>query len=135
MNKSVACIIYDDRKVFIAHRLEKGDMGGRWEFPGGKVEEGESCEDAVKREMNEEFGVPVEVEKRITESRFTHRGEERALIAYKVSFLQGRGTEHFSLTEHSECKWVDIDEIKSLPFVDSDMLIYGAVREEVMRGV
>ena len=57
MNESVACIAYKNGKVLIAHRNNVGAMGNRWEFPGGKVEEGESFEDAIKREMKEEFCV------------------------------------------------------------------------------
>lgn len=129
MNVSVACIAHKGRKVFIAHRLCTGDMGGRWEFPGGKVEAGESCEEAIRREMKEEFGMDVQAGERITESRFIHRGKERLLAAYNVVFPADMDTNSLALTEHSECKWADIDEIEKLPFVDSDMTIYPLIKE------
>lgn len=133
-NRSIACIACNGKKVLVAHRLPEGDMGGRWEFPGGKAEAGESDEEAAKREMQEEFGVGVTVGKRIAESRFTHRGEERVLIAYSVKFPPDMDTEHLSLTEHSECKWADLNEIEKLNFVDSDMKIYPAVKRAAAEG-
>ena len=48
MSRSIACIDYRNGKVFIAKRQMKGDMGGRWEFPGGKIEENEDFETAIK---------------------------------------------------------------------------------------
>ena len=53
MSRSIACIDYRNGKIFIAKRQMVGDMGGRWEFPGGKIEEGEDLETAVIREMQE----------------------------------------------------------------------------------
>jgi len=49
MSCSIACIDYRDGKIFIAKRCQKGDMGGKWEFPGGKLEDGEDFETAIKR--------------------------------------------------------------------------------------
>ena len=55
--KSIACIAFNEKNVFIAHRNHVGQMGGRWEFPGGKVEDGETDEQSIIREFEEEFGV------------------------------------------------------------------------------
>ena len=57
MNVSIACIVYQNGKILVARRNPTGDMGDRWEFPGGKQEAGETDETAIIREMNEEFGV------------------------------------------------------------------------------
>ena len=65
MSDSVACIDYRDGKIFIAKRQKGGDMGGRWEFPGGKIDSGEDYQQAIKREMNEEFSVDVDVFEKI----------------------------------------------------------------------
>ena len=56
MSRSIACIDYRDGKLLIAKRKSGGDMGERWEFPGGKIEEGEDFAQAINREMQEEFG-------------------------------------------------------------------------------
>ena len=67
MSRSVACIDLRDGKVFIAKRQNVGDMGGRWEFPGGKIDAGENFAAAIKREMGEELGVEVEVFEKLCE--------------------------------------------------------------------
>ena len=61
MIKVVCGIIYKDRKIFIARRKPHKSMGGLWEFPGGKIEEGEEYADSLKRELQEELEMQVEV--------------------------------------------------------------------------
>lgn len=137
MNMSIACIITNGepgetcKKILIAHRNPTGDMGGRWEFPGGKCEDGETCEVAIKREMAEEFGVIATVFEKITEGHFEHRGSPSILCAYHVTFNHDGLKKPYALTEHSEYKWVDISDVKSLNFVDSDLSIYEAVKSFV----
>ena len=127
MGKSVACIIYKDGKVLIAHRNPTGDMGNRWEFPGGKVDEGETDEIAIVREMNEEFGVKAEVFEKITSTTFEHKGKNNILTAFLVSLEHDGIAKPFVLTEHTEYKWVEPSEIENLSFVDSDLKIYPEV--------
>ena len=59
MKHSIACIVFVNNKVLIGKRINKGQMGGRWEFPGGKVEEGEDAIAAIKREFLEEFSLKL----------------------------------------------------------------------------
>lgn len=124
---SIACIILKDDKILIAKRNPVGDMGGRWEFPGGKVENGETDEQSIIREMQEEFGVKVEPKEFITESVFFHNQKENHLHAYKVQIEHDGIEKPYILTEHSEYKWVNPLEIKNLYFVDSDLKIYPEV--------
>lgn len=133
--KSIACIIYDDikRKIFIAKRNPGGDMGDRWEFPGGKVENNEDEVTAIKREMMEEFSVESEVFGKIAEAKFEHNNAEVLLEAYKVTFAHDGSDKKFILTEHTDYKWVDIDEIPKLTFVDSDLKIYPAVVDYISK--
>lgn len=124
---SIACIIQNEDKILIAKRVPVGDMGGRWEFPGGKVDPGETDEMAIIREMREEFGVKVVPEQFITESVFYHKQKENHLHAYKVSIEHDGIKKPYVLTEHTEYKWVNPLEIKNLFFVDSDLQIYPEV--------
>ncbi|MBP5465791.1 MAG: (deoxy)nucleoside triphosphate pyrophosphohydrolase [Treponema sp.] len=128
---SIACIAVNGGKVLIARRNPTGQMGDRWEFPGGKLEAGERDEDAVIREFREEFGVDVRVGEKIAETAFVHDGKSVALHAYRI-FVPHDGSElPYRLTEHSEYRWVVISELEQLPFVDSDMKLYPAVRRYV----
>ncbi len=128
---SIAAIVIDGGEVLIAHRNPTGQMGDRWEFPGGKLEPGEHDENAVVREFREEFGVAVKVGEKIAESSFVHNGKEVLLHAYRV-FVPHKGIEiPYQLSEHSEYRWVPISSIKDFPFVDSDMKLYPAVRQYI----
>ena len=81
---SIACIALLNGKILVAHRNPTGQMGGRWEFPGGKVEPGETDKEAVVREINEEFGINVEVGEKIAEASFIHNEENVLLHAYRI---------------------------------------------------
>ena len=129
MSRSIACIDYRAGKIFIAKRQMVGDMGGRWEFPGGKIEEGEDLQTAVVREMQEEFGVTVSVGRKITTGTFTHRDKPCTLDVLEVHFPHDGMTERFVLTEHTDYNWVALDEIPKLNFVDSDLSVYEAVKK------
>ena len=127
MSSSIACIDYRDGKVFIAKRQNVGDMGGRWEFPGGKIDEGEDFQRAIKREMSEEFGVQVEVGRHITRSEFFHKEKKCFLDVFEVTFLEDGLKRKFNLTEHTDYRWEKIENIPNLSFVDSDFAVYDDV--------
>ena len=81
----VAAIIHDDSRIFATQR-GYGDWKDYWEFPGGKIEDGEDLQTAVVREMQEEFGVTVTVGRKITSGTFTHKGKPCTLDVLEVSF-------------------------------------------------
>jgi len=120
MKHSVAGIAIEAGRVFIARRKAGGDIGGRWEFPGGKVEEGESDADALRREFLEEFGAVVTTGPLLASGAFFHNGQQFALNGYRVFCASDR----FNLTEHDECRWAALDEIMTLNFADSDRLLF-----------
>lgn len=129
MSRSIACIDYRNGKIFIAKRQMTGDMGGRWEFPGGKIEEGEDLKTAVIREMQEEFGVTVSVGQKITSGTFTHRNKPCTLDVLAIHFPHDGMKERFILTEHTDYRWADLNEIPDLNFVDSDLSVYDDVKK------
>lgn len=133
MSSSVACIDYRDGKVFIAKRQNVGDMGGRWEFPGGKIDAEEDCATTIQREMMEEFSVEVEVGEKIASTTFYHKNKECFLDAFFVHLKEDGLSRRFVLTEHTDYRWADIEEIPSLDFVDSDLKIYPAVLEAIRK--
>ncbi|GAB6157839.1 hypothetical protein JCM39194_10390 [Desulfotomaculum varum] len=61
MKEVTAAIIINDGKVLIAKRAENQKLAGKWEFPGGKIESGETPEECLIREINEELGINIEV--------------------------------------------------------------------------
>ena len=129
---SVAGIVVVDNLVFIAKRIPVGQMGNRWEFPGGKVDEGETPEIALKREFFEEFGANIVVKNPICESTFIHNDKTVLLKAFEVEFSDLDNIQ-WVLSEHTETAWVPFEKIPSLYFVDSDMQIYPKVKEYLLK--
>lgn len=129
MKKSVACIAYHNKKVLIAHRNPTGQMGSRFEFPGGKVDEGESEQQAIKREMSEEFGIEVTVLEKITTGYFVHNDKKSSLEVYLIKVPHDGMTEKYTLSEHTDYNWVSIDDIPKDNFVDSDLAVYEEVKK------
>ncbi|AEF85307.1 MutT/NUDIX family protein [Treponema primitia ZAS-2] len=121
----MAGIACEQGLFFIAQRLSGGDMGDKWEFPGGKVEEGESDAEALIREYDEEFGAPVTVGPLLGTADFEHHGIARQVNAYRIYLTHT----DFRLTEHTQWKWASLEEIETLDFVDSDRKLVPDLRK------
>ncbi|MDR2476239.1 MAG: (deoxy)nucleoside triphosphate pyrophosphohydrolase [Treponema sp.] len=122
--RSVAGIAIEDGRLFIAKRKDGGDLGGKWEFPGGKVENGESGEAALRREYLEEFGVQIETGPLLACAQFTHKGFQFELRAYRIFF---KGLQ-FCMKEHSQWRWASLGEIERLDFAGSDRSLLPALK-------
>jgi 8-oxo-dGTP diphosphatase len=125
MKTSVAGIAIQYGKLFVARRVAGGSMSEKWEFPGGKCEDGESCQQALVREFLEEFGVEVKVGGQLAEAEFENNGQKRRLKAFQIDFLSF----DFNLREHTSWLWASCAEIESMDFTPSDLkLLYGIKR-------
>ena len=131
MSRSVACIDYRDGKILIAKRIVRGDMGGRWEFHGGKIEEGEDFSTAIKREIQEEFGCDCEVFEQLAQGTFVHNGKDCSVIAFRVKLSNDGLEKPFTLTEHTQTDWVEPCKINDLSFVDSDLNIFEQIKKSL----
>ena len=129
MSRSIACIDYREGKILIAKRKPGGDMGERWEFPGGKIEEGENYSQAIVREMNEEFGCGVSVFQQLAQSSFIHGGKECTVNAFRVRLENDGINKPYTLTEHTHIEWVSPNEILNRSFVDSDLKLFSQIKK------
>jgi 8-oxo-dGTP diphosphatase len=118
MRKVVAAIFRQGDRVFIAKRHTHGSLPGKWEFPGGKLEAGETPEQGLKREIREEFGIPIKVAGFYAESIFEHQGERMELLGYLAKMLR----EDITLNVHTEGKWVKIKELPAYDFPPADRI-------------
>lgn len=120
MAVSTAAIILKNRKVLLAQRMPTGSMASRWEFPGGKVEGEESLEEALARELKEEFGLPVQVKELLCTTEFSHKNIPFSLVAFRVEMDQ----EPPVLTAHTQIGWFTVDAIEQLNLADSDRSLF-----------
>ena len=113
----VAAIIQRDEKYFVARRKTGKHLEGFWEFPGGKIEEGESPENSLQRELQEEFGVTVEVGAFLGENTHDYGSAIIRLRAYRV-VLNGDLKES---TDHDAMDWCTLTQLKRLQLAPADV--------------
>lgn len=111
-----AAILEKDGNILIAKRRKGRTLGGKWEFPGGKIEPGETPQGCLKRELKEEFGIETEVGDFFCSSLFQYSFIWIELLVYKVKYISG----DFKVNEHDDAKWVNLDELNGYDFMDAD---------------
>lgn len=118
MIKVVSALIENDNKVLLAKR-STGDINvlGKWEFPGGKVEQDESDFDAIEREIKEEFELTIKAREFITNNVCEYPTKVVDLRLYKCDYVSG----DFNLHDHSEYKWVDKEELLEYDLAPADI--------------
>lgn len=112
----VAAALIRDGKVFCARRGPGGREAFRWEFPGGKVEPGESPEAALAREFREELLVEVTIGDRLWVTELSRPGHALTLSVYAARLETGEP----SLTEHLEARWLGPGELAALDWAEAD---------------
>ena len=109
---AAAVIRNEANQVFISLRPDHVHQGGLWEFPGGKVETGESVYDALVREIHEENGIDIKSAQPLIKIPFRYPDKHVLLDVWEV--LEFSGTAHGK--EGQECRWTDIDELNQFTF-------------------
>mgnify|MGYP003483307744 CR=1 FL=1 len=106
----------DNQPIIFATQRGYGDFAGGWEFPGGKVEDNESPEQALVREIREELGCTIQVYRLVED--IEHEYEEMIvnLITYKARITVGNPNDK----EHSQLKWVPIKQLDQLDWAPAD---------------
>jgi 8-oxo-dGTP diphosphatase len=112
----VAAIIVMDGRVLACERSAPPEVAGRWEFPGGKVEPGESDEAALARECQEELGVRVRVGNRVGPDVSLAHGRA-VLRVFQVDLLDGDVPRNL---EHTSMRWLGPDELQSVNWLPAD---------------
>ena len=119
--KVAIAVIKKDDKVFIQKRPAGGLMAGLWEFPGGKVEKGESALKALHREVKEEVGITVKNVKRIKNIKHAYTSFKVDLHCYEAEYGDGK----VRLRSASDAKWVRISDLKKYPFPAANVQLIG----------
>jgi 8-oxo-dGTP diphosphatase len=124
MRVIVGAAIVAAGRVLACARAGRTEVAGRWEFPGGKVEAGESEIAALVRECQEELKVRVEVGPRVGGDVPLAHGRA-VLRVYVATLVDG---EEPTLTEHAELRWLAADELDSVAWLPADYPIVAALR-------
>lgn len=122
--KVVAAVIRDKNRIFATQR-GYGEFKDQWEFPGGKIEEGESEEEALKREIMEELNTSIIVEKKIDTIEYDYPSFHLTMSIFWCSFEEGELT----LVEHEAALWLEKESLDSVSWLPADLIIIPKIKE------
>lgn len=109
----------ESKKQVFASQRGYGEFKDWWEFPGGKIEEGESPEDALKREIREELATEISVGEKIATVEYDYPTFHLTMECFLCQVVSGKLT----LLEHENAKWLSADELKSVKWLPADIEI------------
>ena len=115
----LAAVLEKNGRWLIAKRKKGDRFAGLWEFPGGKLERGETPEECLGRELSEELGIRVRVGHYLGSVSYSSPGFSIELMAYRVSHYAGS----FCLQDHEEVRWVSPSEIGCFALTEPDRLL------------
>lgn len=120
----VAAIIKDENKIFATQR-GYGEFKGGWEFPGGKIEEGETKEEALIREIREELDTEIQVGEHVYTVEYDYPNFHLTMDCYFCSVLSG----NLTLKEHEDGKWLTKETLDSVDWLPADLGLIGHLKE------
>ena len=115
----ICAIIFFNNKILVAQRSEVMKLPLKWEFPGGKLEDGESEIDCIKREIKEEINIDIEVLEKLSNSIFDYGDIKINLIPFISTYVTGE----IILSEHKDYKLLDKTELLNLDWAEADLPI------------
>lgn len=124
--KVVAAVIHNSNKIFATQR-GYGEFKDGWEFPGGKIEEGETPEQALKREIKEELDTEIQVKDLIDTIEYDYPTFHLSMKCYWCEVISGSLT----LLEAEDAKWLDKDSLDSVEWLPADVTIIDLIRKEM----
>jgi len=111
-----AAVIEKDGKIFAAQRGNHGEMALKWEFPGGKIEPGETPEQALVREIKEELDTTIEVVRPIVTIEHEYETFSITLYAFLCHIVSG----NLTIKEHLASQWLDKSQLQTLDWSGAD---------------
>lgn len=117
MIEVTAAILEDENRIMIARRKAGKHLAGYWEFPGGKIEQNETPEQCLIREIKEEFLVDIEVKEFVGESIFNYPEKDVKLLGYCCAIINGE----LLPQDHDKIEWVTFQEITNFKMAPADI--------------
>lgn len=112
----VTAIIRRENKLLLGQRPEGSSLPGVWEFPGGKIELGESPTQALTRELHEELNIEAEIGPLKYATTHTYGDTGIVLLFFEVLYWKGQP----QATHHTELRWIEVSELKHLPLPEAN---------------
>ena len=119
-----AAVIIEDGRVLLTRRSEGQHLAGMWEFPGGKLEDGESPEEALVRECQEECGIEVGVSEILEVTHHRYPEKEVLLLFYRCELRAGE-VRHLQVADHA---WVAPENLDEYPLPPADEGVVARIR-------
>lgn len=119
----VAAIIHKDGKIFATQR-GYGAYKDYWEFPGGKIEAGETPEQALIREIKEELATTIQIERFLTTVEYDYPEFHLSMDCFICSILHGQ----LELCEHKSASWLSMDHLHDVNWLPADVLIVDRIQ-------
>ncbi|MCG7547239.1 8-oxo-dGTP diphosphatase MutT [Pseudoalteromonas sp. Of7M-16] len=116
-------VIEKQAQYFVCKRSDEQHQGGLWEFPGGKVEDNESVEQALSRELAEEIGIQVERSEHLITIEHDYGDKQVCLVVHVVKAFSGEATG----LEGQPSQWVNFEQLKTLDFPSANVAIIDAL--------
>ena len=110
--------------ILLARRKPGSHLAGYWEFPGGKIENGESPEQSLERELYEEFSIQTKTGNFLCESIFNYGSKKIRLIGYYSKYLGGK----FILESHDKIHWVQLEDIEHYNLAPADLPLFETLK-------
>ena len=121
----VAAIIQKDERILATQR-GYGEQKDGWEFPGGKIEPGETPEEALVREIREELAMEVQVKRHVVDVAWDYPTFHLEMACFLCSIAEG--SPH--LLEHEAARWLEPADIDSVDWLPADVLVVDALKEQ-----
>jgi 8-oxo-dGTP diphosphatase len=118
MKRVVAALIWKDGKVLVCQRTRHQAMPLKWEFPGGKIEEGEQTRDALRRELEEELGINAVVGEEVARIRHDYKGGGAVELRF---FNVNRYAGEIENRIFRDVRWVERSELPAYDFLEADL--------------